>query len=367
MARSSLLPPESLAALRELAAAAPEGASRLMTVYQEQYRPLHQLEVTPTLRIGHVMTDTAEEGPRAIKVGAILNDVCFVSLATKSKELAIHWLKPAGIRKLLGTDRIVVRVPQSPPPALKEAMEKGQLSIGFGIPSEAAAQHVFKELGPLIEHCGVIPRPARSIIYLKETLPGGQRRWEFIETPLGEAVETWDLREVNVSAPQPLSIPIQTNQTVYQAEQTLFDVTLPFVENVSNDDLAKILQDEMDVLLEFRAALRSVINNASLEGQDTRQIVADLVRPKIANVERRFNHIVNMSRLKMAGAMVSTAALSLVSYMHTGLAQAVVPLLGAGGLAYGAQEYASRSNQLQSLKDEPFYLLWKLGRLKSGD
>ena len=362
MTANTIIPDVSMPALRALATAAPEGASRLMRVYQEQYRLLHQLEVMPELRLGHIETASAEEAMSAIKVGAILNDICFVSLATQSKSLNVHWLAPQGIRNLLGTDRFFVRIPPNPPPALKEAIEKSQVTIGFVMPNDEPSEKVLKDLGPLIEHCGVVPRPARSLIYLKETLPTGQRNWELIETPLGETLETWDLRTADQTQPKPLSIPIQTNRNILQSERVLFNVTLPFVENVSNVNLAKIMLDEMDILLEFRTSLRAVIENEATKNRSPAQILNDIVRPNIARLERRFRHVVNMGRLKMAGAALSTASLSLVSYMHTGFAEAVVPLLGAGGLVYGAQEYVSRSKELETLKDEPFYLLWKIAR-----
>ncbi|HYS48448.1 MAG TPA: hypothetical protein VEM36_06715 [Xanthobacteraceae bacterium] len=142
---------------------------------------------------------------------------------------------------------------------------------------------------------------------------------------------------------------------------------MPYVEGIGNADLAKILDDENEVLVEFRSSIRTLISQAKQDQGKIDQILNDVVRPKVAMLDRQFRRITNMNRLKIGGAAVSTATIGLVSYLTTGVAAGITAVAGVSGLVYLTKEMAGGISDLSALKDDPAsYLLWKLKRFQAG-
>jgi hypothetical protein len=135
---------------------------------------------------------------------------------------------------------------------------------------------------------------------------------------------------------------------------------MPFIEGTSTDDLAMILEDEFDILAEFRSSIRELIIEAKSKNPDVSAILHDVVNPRVAKLQRRFEHITNMSKLKVGGAALATASLALTSILSGGIVAGIGAIAGASGALMVAKEYVSGANELQALKDDPTYLLWKL-------
>lgn len=121
------------------------------------------------------------------------------------------------------------------------------------------------------------------------------------------------------------------------------------------------MQDEADLLTEFRAAIRELVDDARKQDQHISEVLQDVVNPRVAKLQRRFTQISEMSSLKTGGAIVATATLALTSVVSGGLVAGAAALAGGSGLLLVARELAGRRGELNALKDDPTaYLLWKL-------
>jgi hypothetical protein len=346
-----------------LAAASIKGTSAYIGAYQEHFRILQPLEKSRRLRVGEIRAIEAGSSLQLIKVGAVLNDLSFLSFPMRGS-LNLHWLTGDGIKKLLGIEALTLWYREPIPPAFASALATGQVTVGFGMADDRAAIDALNQSRPLIEARLIIPRPTRVMIYLAETKPDGSRVWGTIEAKSRGGPDEWDItsspdlnaRRENLALDQSPPNP---------DERRLCEVLLPFVENVSARDLASILQDEADVLAEFRAGIRLLINEATQQGRNQSEIIHDVILPRTAALERRFRHIVNKTRLKLSGATLATATLSLVSLVDTGLGAAVLALGGAAGGGAFVREYVSGSTQLAALKSDLTYLMWKLTRVRT--
>jgi hypothetical protein len=95
-------------------------------------------------------------------------------------------------------------------------------------------------------------------------------------------------------------------------------------------------------------------------------MINDVINPRIHKIARRFRAISNAARLKLGGAAIGVATLSLASYMSSGLLPTLVATIGgSSGAAYMAKEYAGFLMDREALKDDPIYLLWRLRRISS--
>jgi hypothetical protein len=69
-----------------------------------------------------------------------------------------------------------------------------------------------------------------------------------------------------------------------------------------------------------------------------------------------------MNRLRTGGAVIATATLALTSVFTGGLVAGVAALAGGTGLLMVTKEMASGVHELNALKDDPTYLLWRMKR-----
>jgi hypothetical protein len=350
-------------AIESLANASDGGVSSYMGVYENNFKILQQLNSNRQRRVGEINPTNMRNSIDLIKVGAILNDLSFLSFPMNGA-MNIHWLTGAGVKLLLGLDSFSIWYREPIPPALRDALEKQQISIGFGMADDPDAEATLKLIRPLIEGRSIIPRPTRLVMYLHETRPDGGRNFGTLEARARAGVDNWDIR-TSPDVPMLLGN-VALEQTPPQPhDHPLCEVLIPFVENIEPTDIASILRDEADVLHEFRAGIRALIDEAILQGRNLPEILQDVVRPKVANLERRFRSIVSMTRLRLSGATVGTATLSLVSLLDTGLGAAIMALGGAAGMGAFTREYASGLEQIGTLKNDPTYLLWRLSKISS--
>lgn len=348
----------------EVASAA--GVSTYLDSYEAHYQTLHSLETLGNRRLAEIKDIDAAEGLEIAKVAVLLNDTTFLSF--KGRDLVLHWYTADGIEKLLGKRVFELYYREPIHESLRIAVDKGEVALGFAMSNGNEENAAIKNLGPLIKRQFAIPRPSRLLFYLHETKPDGSRVWGSAESPPGGRFDTWDIRHSTKPEDQSMSpIAIKLRSGREEQEEHLCRIILPFLNNVSISDLALILDDERDVLDEFRAGIRLLVTEASRRGADIEGIANDLVRPKIAEIERRFAKIVSTTRLRLSGAIMSMATVSLASYVTSGIGSAIMALGGATGLMYFTKEYASGKGEIADLKGNPAYLLWRIQNLRPSD
>jgi hypothetical protein len=259
--------------------------------------------------------------------------------------------------KMIGSENVTLVLPNDAPPELEEALRSGGASVAFTMTSDEGHVKFIKELRPLVERGVIVPRPNRIIMYVKRILEDGKRHWEIVEaSPIKP--DQWDISNSEDLRPEKKATlelsPVSEN------EKRVCEIVTPYVENISMADLCLILEDEADILREFRSDIRTLLQEAAKGGRDAREIAQDIVGPRVNKLERRFKSIARMTKLRLSGITVGTAALSLVSLIDTGLGAAFTAVAGAAGLGAFTKEYSAGLEQLDTLKSDPTYLLWKL-------
>jgi hypothetical protein len=225
-------------------------------------------------------------------------------------------------------------------------------SIGIG----DKETKILTDLAPLISRGHVIVTPNRGLIYLDEAgQDGSPNKWQMLDIEATSPFDHWYIGE------EPRLIPmISGSNDGANQERKLATVIVPFIQGIPSEDLAKILDDERDVLDESRAAMRQLVSQSASD--NTKSIVLDLIKPSINKIERRYKKIASMSRLKMAGAVVSAVSLSLISYHLGGLTASALALFGAGGASAVGKNILTGIDEIASFKNEPVYLLWRITR-----
>lgn len=344
----------------KLALAASMGIGHAMDVFLDDYAEIHQLGgLTPSkLRIS---TSDVASALQMLSVGVVLNDLSFLTL-TGGEDHFISALTWEGLTLYLGVERDDIKI-VLPNENIKNAIlnSKGSVYLGFICRNDEPATHLLRTISPLIERGRVIYTPERMLMYRKSGTDDGGITWEALNVEEGSP-DCWNV------ADEPDTVSMCLDPTDNRQYTELCQLVVPFITGVNFVDLAKILDDEGDLLIEFRAELRKIVEDASTGKKLPVEIMSDVINPRIQKIGRRFRTISNAKRLKLGGAVVGVASLSLVSYMMSpGLLPTLVTSIGGGGgVAYlAAKEYADFLTGREALRDDPTYLLWRLRQIRS--
>ncbi len=214
-------------------------------------------------------------------------------------------------------------------------------------------------LKPFIEKGAVLYRPSRAIFEFKVEKPkvGNIRLFHVNpDSPLAE----WDLIDEPKSQH---TIPLIGDFNSDLAS-TLFNLSIPFFDKINLIDLNKILIDEYDLIREFRVELKKIANQGLQDKKTFIEIKEDVLKPRLDRINRKFKAIIKMKTFKNSGVILSSGLLSLVSLITNGPLATISKAIGVAGSGGVFTNQADYINQLDNLKDDPLYLLWKLN-LKS--
>lgn len=161
------------------------------------------------------------------------------------------------------------------------------------------------------------------------------------------------------------SIPVNYISPIDPQLEISKDIVIPFITGLSIKDFSQVLDDENDLLSGFRKELKSLTQLKPEERKHKSEIYQDLIRPKIDKISQKFKSISNIHKLKVRGTVFATATLSLLSLSFgeyiTAATQMISVATGSAGLVKFQAEYQT---DIENLKSDPLYLLWKLGQLK---
>ena len=209
---------------------------------------------------------------------------------------------------------------------------------------------IFPMLKQLAKSGRVMIRPMTELLVHSE----GNTRSIFVERD-----SPAELLISSNASPQ-AALQIKSGPRIVAHEDQLATILVPYLENVSYDDLARILDDESDILSEFRVSVRDLVINGSTNPDTTADVFNDFVRPAVDKVERTFRKIANLHRLKAAGAAVSTVSMGLLAYNEVGVASTIAKLVGPAGIGLIGKEVAEFLKAKADLREMPYYLLWRL-------
>ena len=214
------------------------------------------------------------------------------------------------------------------------------------------------DLLPLIEAGLLIPRPNMMLLALKRQEDKDEaRHWQQIDVDPLNPSSIWI---ADPPEPGESSVPLYSEFDHTEYWRQVANITVPYLQSVPLADLAKILLDEHDLIAEFRHNVRELIKQAGQNPSEVKDIYNDGVRPATDKVNRKFRDIVAIRSIRMGGAAVSGIGLGLLSLTGIGAVSGTL-LVGASGLSMLlAREYAEFVKEKRELRNEPFYLLWRI-------
>jgi hypothetical protein len=236
--------------------------------------------------------------------------------------------------------------------------------------NDAQIKDFLRQVEPLAEAGRLMVRPVPMVMGLQKVPDGMHVKQGGEIVPVGRM---WGVHPVDPNSPaehwlaldvkeKQDAIPMKEGEPDQKHETKICSFVMPYIEGVSFAQLSKVLDAEADCLAEFRSSVRKVIGEVREDTSKATDIVNDVVRPATDKIERRFKSISKIHRLKLAGACVSTATISLLALTSTGVGASLASLLGASGLGLIAKERSDFLKDKAELKEMPFYLLWRIKR-----
>lgn len=168
-----------------------------------------------------------------------------------------------------------------------------------------------------------------------------------------------------LTGPNQSSIPLNYIDPSDPKHELSKELTIPFIAGLNVEDFTKVIEDEKDLLSGLRKELKTFTQSKPDESKIKEEIYQDLIRPRIDKISQKFKAISNIHKLKVRGTVFATAALSLLSLSFGQYLAAATQMLsvatGSAGLVKFEAEYQT---DMENLKSDPMYLLWKLGQLR---
>ncbi|MBB5645912.1 hypothetical protein [Pedobacter cryoconitis] len=223
--------------------------------------------------------------------------------------------------------------------------------------SDDNTRNLMTELHPFMRSGRLMIRPIRSIILYNA--PGIKQNaiiyYANSDTPNNE----WKIKERNEKD----SFVIE-NGWGNSKSKILYEITLPFINNISSETLNSILDDEIDLLSNFRVTLKDVLNSTlDLGNNDINSIYNDKLRPEIETINRKFKNIKNIHKLG-TGTTLAAITISLIAIntdMATNFQTIFNTFAGTSTLGFLASEIKYRTEE-DKLKDNPYFLLWRINK-----
>ena len=236
--------------------------------------------------------------------------------------------------------------------------DKPILHAGFMIRNEDELSPFLRKIEPLVEADKAIVHNSRLIIGLtNQRSPNGLgdvwKSWEVNpSSPIGNWLTIENSRDQN-------SIPIDFRPVDIDEKQELFEISLPYLKGIPFKELVKVLKDNEDLISSFRKHLKELVSQSKVDGKLVEEMKNDIVQPEIDTINRKFRSVANIRKLKIGGTIISTAAIGLMTYPMSGFGPALASLFGSGGMGLLVKSQVDFIKEMDKLKDNPLYLMWK--------
>jgi len=295
-------------------------------------------------------------------LSVLYNDVTLLQFDDDGERI-LNWISGERTERIFGKDSAKITIPSDEAEAFARAAKRQEVGFAFSIPSTFDANQYISDAAPLIDSGRLIIRPDRLLSYTTgELTPQGGRHWRALNTNDDLEPDVWAVRDERDE--NSISYNEESFSKYYGANKTIENITklsLPYIAGINLTDYSRILDDETDLLTEFRAEMKKL---SSVEIEDLDIYRQDVLDPRVAAINRKFRQITRMKTFRAGGAFVATAGLVVGSVMTGGVAGAVSALAGSAGIIMGVKELADHDRQLGELKADPLFILWKLRRAK---
>jgi hypothetical protein len=284
--------PISKQALERLSHAVSQDAEKYLNEYAEILPKILKIYKRSDLQIADVAIGTESEDIDLLKVSLVMNDVTFVSMnrlagPMHARVLFLHGGDAAAFRKLIGSDNLVFCLSPETAPLIVECLNENAAFASLMLADEPKANPLFSHIQPLLASGRLFVRPERVLVYdptrLKRNVRLNKHKKVTPEARLegtigGGPLNVWYLPEERTE----YSIPVTELEHGFEVRSKLFDVSIPFIDHLSLDEIARVLDDEHDVVAELRASLKATIRDSIKEPRS-----ADRYRRRCSQSERR--------------------------------------------------------------------------------
>lgn len=272
-------------------------------------------------------------------------------LPDKSEEHLIHYYPPED-------HRFIKRNITFPAELLNGHIPKSHdLLPAYTTPTDQATRKLISMLSPFIDGGKLLIRPIRTIMLYNSPIT---RQDAIIYYANSDTPTTdWKIKELNEKD----SFVIDNGLPIYQSK-ILYEITLPFIDNISAVTLSKILEDETDLLGNFRITLKSLMTSSIGSGQvNTKEIYNDKLRPELETINRKFKSIKNIHKLGTSAtlAAITISLVAIDTNLSTNFQSLFNTFVGTSTLGFLASEIKYQTEE-SKLKDNPYFLLWKIDR-----
>lgn len=213
--------------------------------------------------------------------------------------------------------------------------------------------NIYKKYRPLIKNEKLFIRPLRAV-----AVSISENRSNFYYVDPNTNNNIWKINQV--IAKDAITIDNGLNLT---NQVKLMDLTLPYFNNISIENLTKVLIDETDILSSFRVALKKSVKEGNIV--NFKEYRNDVIRPEIDTLNRKFKKIQSHHRVAVVGSLgwftltLFAAAVNNTLDLSSFLTTTVIPSIGG----FGASEMKFNQS-MDELKDNPYFLLWKISSRK---
>ncbi len=246
-----------------------------------------------------------------------------------------------------------------PPSLISEIRQDYNLRPFYLHNSSSSIKKTIRAYSPLIDNNKAMIRPIRSL-WVDKQLINKSRESLIYYAEANTDNRHWVLKD-NFSVD---SLPISGYMNSPQCK-VLFDLTIPYFRDATLKNLTSVLVDENDVISPFRKELKNIVRGFDVLKDNLKEIQQDILRPQIDSINRRFNHIRNIQTINRLGSMAAFS-LSLIQILISKdqVADAVSKIiqgLSLSNLILSETEYQRKQNEL---RDNPYFLLWRIQRIK---
>lgn len=231
---------------------------------------------------------------------------------------------------------------------------------GYLFKNDEDTKKIIKAIDPFLLNGQFLIRPMRTLIVHVSDVPNPNKiNYELYYANSDTPVNHWYTKEINEKD----SFVIDNAGKNIKPE-VLFEITVPYFENIPIEILANILNDEQDLISKFRASLKAATKE--IERGDRSRIQEfrnDVIRPEIERLNRKFRTIVNIHKFNI-NVTLSAFALSFIALQidaATNFQSLFKTVASASPLGFLASETYYQT-EVDKLKDNPYFLLWRINR-----
>ncbi len=337
---------------KKLSVASESGMKEYINTYTSNIKDILPLSANASILKSNIKTNDLSDAESLLRFSLVFNDLTFLTCISKNN--ICMPLKKEWFEDNFGSSDIKINVSVEENKKLG-INTKNPIFYPSFIHSEGNEIDLLaSKLRPFIESGKILLQPDRAILLLTKDGNPGDRTWRAINTNQTSSIMQWDILDGAHSSPIPLEF--KTNDQ--KNTETIFEITIPYLEGINFTDLSKILEDEQDLVSSLRVSILQAINE--IDGKVDANIVAkDIIDPKIDMLNRKFKLAVNSHAFNVAGAAIGTVALAYTSVATSGISSALTTIAGAGGVGMLSKEYSKYKERVNTLKEDPFYFLWK--------